>query len=226
MMAADNNNEGSDLSFEDSQEDEFEVEDVVQRRDEDDDDEEGGGDDWEDCDDDEEDAKKQAKKAKIAKAVAEMEEGDDMDEGDSSVDELPDNQQSAMQVDSQQKPVIWDDKNEPLKEGEELEYDGSAYVMLHRTKVEWPCLSIDYLIRERCTIDGIAPAETWFPKQTNGQLDPNAPNTMTDAARNNVLRHKKDQCPMDVYMVAGSQAEKRADNKIYVMKWGAMQCGS
>jgi len=27
---------------------------------------------------------------------------------------------------------------------------------------------------------------------------------------------------MDVYMVAGSQAEKRTDNRIYVMKWGDM----
>lgn len=28
---------------------------------------------------------------------------------------------------------------------------------------------------------------------------------------------------MDVYMVAGSQAEKRADNRLYVMKWADMQ---
>lgn len=27
---------------------------------------------------------------------------------------------------------------------------------------------------------------------------------------------------MDVYLVAGSQAEKRTDNRIYVMKWGDM----
>lgn len=40
------NDEGSDLSFEDSQEDEFEVEDVVQKADSDNDDSE----DWEDCD--------------------------------------------------------------------------------------------------------------------------------------------------------------------------------
>ena len=28
---------------------------------------------------------------------------------------------------------------------------------------------------------------------------------------------------MDVYMVAGSQAEKRSDNRLYVMKWGDMR---
>jgi len=87
-----------------------------------------------------------------------MEAGDDDDEGDSSVDELPPS--DGMQVDggSAVTPKVWDDTKEPLKEGEELEYDGSAYVMLHRSKVEWPCLSIDYLVRERCTVDGLAPA--------------------------------------------------------------------
>ena len=111
----------------------------------------------------------------------EQDEGDDVDEGASDVDDLPESS-SAMQVDAAtdqnlQKPKIWDDTKEPLKEGEELEYDGSAYVMLHRSKVEWPCLSIDYLVRERCTMDGFAPRDQWFPKQTNGQLDANASNT-------------------------------------------------
>ena len=62
-----------------------------------------------------------------------------------------------------EKPRIWNEKKEPLKEGEELEYDGSAYVMLHRSKVEWPCLSMDYLVRERCTMDGFAAPDSWFP---------------------------------------------------------------
>ena len=94
--------------------------------------------------------------------------------------------------------------------------------MLHRSKVEWPCLSIDYLVRDRCTLDGFEPASTWFPAQANGQLDPNSGTTVPDTTRTNGLRHKKDQFPMDVYMVAGSQAEKRGDNRLYVMKWGDM----
>lgn len=61
------------------------------------------------------------------------------------------------------KGKIWDEKKQPLQEGEELEYDGSAYVMLHRSKVEWPCLSVDYLVRELCTADGFAPPTSWFP---------------------------------------------------------------
>jgi len=35
-------------------------------------------------------------------------------------------------------------------------------------------------------------------------------------------RHVNDKFPMQMYMVAGSQAEKKADNKIYVMKWDEM----
>lgn len=30
-------------------------------------------------------------------------------------------------------PKVWNDQAEPLKEDEELEYDGSAYQMLHRS---------------------------------------------------------------------------------------------
>lgn len=179
-----------DLSFEDSQEDEFEVEDVVDRPDSDG--EEGNGE-WEDCDDSD-------KEMDTDKAGAAAQGGA-----------------------TDQKPKVWDETKEPLKEGEELEYDGSAYMMLHRSKVEWPCLSIDYLIRERATLDGMAPPSGWFPSQVNGQLDPTASNTTRDTARNNALRHKGDKYPMDVYMVAGSQAEKRVDNRIYVMKWAEMQ---
>jgi len=32
-----------------------------------------------------------------------------------------------------------------------------------------------------------------------------------------------DNFPMTTYMVAGSQAEKKNDNKIYVMKWSEME---
>jgi len=81
---------------------------------------------------------------------------------------------------------------------------------------------MDYLVRDRCTLDGFEPVANWFPAQANGQLDTNATNTTTDASRPGNVRHKKDAFPMDVYMVAGSQAEKRGDNRLYVMKWGDM----
>jgi ribosome assembly protein RRB1 len=37
-----------------------------------------------------------------------------------------------------------------------------------------------------------------------------------------VDKHNSDKFPLTTYMVAGSQAEKKADNKIYVMKWSEM----
>ena len=44
---------------------------------------------------------------------------------------------------------LWDDKkNNNLKDGEILDFDNDAYEMLHRSKVEWPCLSVDFLLKE------------------------------------------------------------------------------
>ena len=119
-----------DIEFEDSQEDEFEEEDVVQRDDSDEEGGEEGGDGWEDCSDQE---------------MAEKTEGKDS-----------------------KKQQVWDDKTDPLKEDEELEYDGSAYQMLHRSQVEWPCLSMDFLLRERSCPDGVYNAKQWFPSCVNG----------------------------------------------------------
>lgn len=62
---------------------------------------------------------------------------------------------------SHKKKEIWDESKEPLKEGEELVFDNSAYQMLHRAKVEWPCLSIDILLRDR--VNQHAQSNQWFP---------------------------------------------------------------
>ena len=43
-------------------------------------------------------------------------------------------------------PFIGTDKN--LGQDEYLDYDNSAYNMLHRANTEWPCLSIDWLSGE------------------------------------------------------------------------------
>lgn len=90
--------------------------------------------------------------------------------------------------------------------------------MLHRSKVEWPCLSIDWLLRERCGFGGVCDQKTWFPSHVNGQLNPE--HTVLD--KNNIQKHKNDKFPLTVYMVAGSQADKKSENKLYVMKWAEM----
>ena len=53
---------------------------------------------------------------------------------------------------TQKEKELWNDTKEPLKEDELLEFDSSAYEMLHRSNPEWPCLSIDVVLRDRCTV--------------------------------------------------------------------------
>ena len=109
---------------------------------------------------------------------------------------------------------IWNEKDQPVKEGEELVFDNSAYEMLHRAKVEWPCLSIDILVKERI---GQTAKETWFPQHLH-TLDPS--NVVTD--KKGIMKHRQDKFPYTVYTCAGSQAPNKHDNKIYVMKWSEM----
>lgn len=40
---------------------------------------------------------------------------------------------------------VWRAGVDPLEEGEELDYDPSAYHMYHSLRPEWPCLSFDFL---------------------------------------------------------------------------------
>jgi ribosome assembly protein RRB1 len=41
--------------------------------------------------------------------------------------------------------LVWRPGVDVLGEGETLDYDPSAYIMLHQLAVEWPCLSFDIL---------------------------------------------------------------------------------
>ena len=124
--------DGNELSFEEDSEDMEEnqkavyidEQDVVQQ----------DSDEWDDDEDMEIDLKKQSKKKKKTK-----EEDDDAMSAEIAdvVDDLP------------QPSGIWNDEQQPLGEDEELEFDSSAYEMLHRSAVEWPCLSLDIICRER-----------------------------------------------------------------------------
>jgi ribosome assembly protein RRB1 len=42
--------------------------------------------------------------------------------------------------------MVWDPQSQPLKDGEKLEYDSTAYDMLHFMAVDWPCFSFDVLL--------------------------------------------------------------------------------
>jgi ribosome assembly protein RRB1 len=116
---------------------------------------------------------------------------------------------------------IWNDQAEPLKDDEELEFDSSAYEMLHRSAVEWPCLSIDIIVRERAGgPTGILSQKSWFPSQCGGVLSDQ--DSVFDK-RLNLSKHRADNYPMTAYFVGGSQSEDKSQNKLYVMKWSGME---
>lgn len=101
-----------------------------------------------------------------------------------------------------------------------MDFDASAYEMLHRSSVEWPCLSMDPLIRERIGgPTGILNQKSWFPSQAGGALDP--AQSVYDQ-RLNLHKHVNDKYPMQVYFCAGSQGLTKGENKIYVLKWDQM----
>jgi ribosome assembly protein RRB1 len=71
-----------------------------------------------------------------------------------------------------------------LAPGEVLEFDASAYDMLHFMRVEWPCLSFDVIMDK--------------------------------------LGFQRERFPHTLYTVAGTQAEKRQDNKLMVFKMSSL----
>lgn len=166
-------------------------------------------DEWdEDGDDDMEiDLKKESKKSKKSKKAA------DEDEMEAEIADVVDDLPEA--------GGIWNDQARPLEEDEELEFDSSAYEMLHRSAVEWPCLSIDIIVRDRIGgPTGILNQKSWFPSQMGGVLSDH--DTVFDK-RLNLSKHKQDTYPMTTYFVGGSQSEDKNQNKLYVMKWSDME---
>ncbi len=81
-----------------------------------------------------------------------------------------------------------------LETDEELVFDNSAYEMFHRCNAEWPCLSFDILLNER---------------RDYASAFSNLKDEAVDSP----------SYPFSTYLVAGSQADKAKDNKLYVMKW-------
>jgi len=89
---------------------------------------------------------------------------------------------------------IWDEKENKLEKDQELDYDNAAYDMLHRAKVEWPCLSIDFIIPENF----YPPVKPFYEK------------------RNFTL--SKDEYPLTSYLVGGGQTASQ-NGYLYYMKW-------
>lgn len=83
---------------------------------------------------------KAAKSSAAAAAGAGMEEDDDHGDGE---DEEDYDEDSASRRHAQLDREVFRPGIDTLAEGETLEVDMSAYVMLHRMAVDWPCLSFD-----------------------------------------------------------------------------------
>jgi ribosome assembly protein RRB1 len=96
---------------------------------------------------------------------------------------------------------LWDDKkNNNLKEGETLDYDNDAYEMLHRSKVEWPCLSVVFLLKENSLISAVK--DFYLP--------------------NDKRKMTSDKYPYNTYIIAGSQTNEK-NGYFYFMKWYNMR---
>ena len=96
---------------------------------------------------------------------------------------------------------LWDDKkNNNLKEGEILDYDNDAYEMLHRSKVEWPCLSVDFLLKENSLLSSVK--DFYLP--------------------NSKRKMAEDKYPYNAYIIAGSQTNEK-NGFFYFMKWYNMR---
>ena len=96
---------------------------------------------------------------------------------------------------------LWDEKkNNKLKEGEVLDYDNDAYEMLHRSKVEWPCLSVDFLLKENSSLSSL---KDFF-------------------ISNDKRKMTEDKYPYTTYIISGSQTNEK-DGYFYFMKWYNMR---
>ena len=91
-------------------------------------------------------------------------------------------------------PFIGNEKQ--ISENQYLDYDNSAYYMLHRANVEWPCLSCDF-------ISGIHPVNKIYSQ-------PNLP------------KIQDFEYPLEIFAVAGSQASLPSKNRLYVLRMSNM----
>jgi hypothetical protein len=70
------------------------------------------------------------------------EEEEDEENNEENPEKSEDQHQTSVSLPPKQ---VWRPGIDKLPEGEELEYDPSAYIMYHSLRTEWPCLSFDVL---------------------------------------------------------------------------------
>lgn len=90
---------------------------------------------------------------------------------------------------------IWDEKNKGKSKDEELVFDNSAYLMLHRLSVEWPIFSVDWIVPE------------YFEKQPLKNF----------YGKISKFRHP-DDFPYTGYFIGGAQTSN-PNGCLYLMKW-------
>ena len=137
----------------------------------------GDGEEEEDDDDDDEDD--EDLEFEEEEVMMDEEEDDDEDEeggGGAKAGEANDGSGGAASQQPKVKDVYRPGVDAPLAEGETLEYDPSAYVMLHRLHLEWSCLSFDVMP------DNLGIGRSKFPLSTTLVCG-----TQADKASNNKL---------------------------------------
>jgi ribosome assembly protein RRB1 len=87
------------------------------------------------------------------------------------------------------------DENSKKKDEMELDFDNEAYDMLHRSKVEWPCMTIDFLVPENF----YPPIANFYNKESGNKIS-------------------KDKYPYECYLIGGAQTKTQNGN-LYYMKW-------
>lgn len=95
---------------------------------------------------------------------------------------------------------IWDENTHKPGIEDELVFDNSAYQMLHRSNVDWPCFSVDWIIPERL-----------YPQPFKNFYNSTSTNPIY-----------KDEFPYTCYFLAGAQTSEK-NGLLYLMKWFNLQ---
>lgn len=90
---------------------------------------------------------------------------------------------------------VWDEKKEKIQKDEELVFDNSAYQMLHRSNVPWPCFSVDWIL-----------PEFFYPQPMKNFYFSIKPSLYPD------------DFPYTCYFIGGAQTSEK-NGVLYYMKW-------